>query len=145
MSTPANPDFAGRLRAIFGEAAFIADLGIELVDCGPGWCETRLPVSPRHMQQNQLVHAGVQATMADHTAGGAAGTLMAPDQIVLTVEFKIQLLRPARGDFLTCRADVIRPGRQITAVEATVLTPDGAAASKLTATMALRSASQALS
>lgn len=136
MFTPANPDYATRVRDIFGDAAFIGSLGVEYVDCGPGWCESRLVVESRHLQQNAVVHAGVQATMADHTAGAAAGTLMAADQIVLTVEYKVQLLRPARGRALTCRADVLRPGRQITAVEAMVAA-DGNPVAKLTATMAL--------
>lgn len=141
---PQNPDYRQQVEAIFS-APFVAHLGIEFVDCGPGWCETQLVPAAMHLQQDGYVHAGVQATLADHTAGAAAGTLMRADELVLSVEFKIQLLRPAKGALLRCRSDVLRPGRRISAVEAVVHALPRADArddeavmvSKLTATMAL--------
>ena len=59
-------------RHIFAEAPFIAELGYDLVRIEPGFAETRLAVEPRHCQHHGFVHAGVQATMADHSAGCAA-------------------------------------------------------------------------
>ena len=115
-----NSDYQVRVAEIFASAQFIQDVGYRLRDCGPGWCETELAVEPRHWQQDGFVHAGVQATMSDHTAGAAAGTLMGVDELVLTVEFKINLLRTAVADRLFCRADVLRPGRQLTVVESSV-------------------------
>ena len=73
------------LERIFNAAPFVASLGIRLVSLGSGTCETELDVEPRHLQQDGFVHAGVQATMADHTAGGAAATLMEPGHIILNV------------------------------------------------------------
>src|SRR3972149_11770825 len=96
-----NPNFREQVRWIFEAAPFVGGLGLELADLGPGWCESVLPVAAKHLQQDGYIHAGVQATAADHTAGGAAGTLVKPDQTVLTVEFKINLLRPAQGECVT--------------------------------------------
>ncbi len=62
----------------------VANLGIRLVTVGPGICETEPDVERRYLQQDRYVHVGVQAIMADHTAGGAAATLIAPGDIVLT-------------------------------------------------------------
>ncbi|TNE50700.1 MAG: PaaI family thioesterase [Deltaproteobacteria bacterium] len=115
-----NPLYRETIQELFTKANFIQDLGVELVDCGPGWCETKLSLEPRHLQQDGLAHAGVQSTLADHSAGAAAGTWMSAEQIVLTVEFKINLLRPARGTSLFCRADVLKPGRRLTIVESEV-------------------------
>lgn len=109
-----------QLRQIFGSAPFIADLGIELQSADEGACVTSLDLQPRHLQQDGFVHAGVQATMADHTAGGAAATLVQPGQIVLTAEFKINLLRPAKGEQLLCQAKVLKPGRLLSVVESEV-------------------------
>jgi len=108
------------LERIFNAAPFVASLGIRLLKVDAGMCETELEVEPHHLQQNGFVHAGVQATMADHTAGGAAATLVEPGRIVLTVEFKINLLRPANGERLKCRSVVLKPGSQIMVVESEV-------------------------
>ena len=128
------------LERIFNAAPFVANLGIRLVSLGSGTCETELDVEPRHFQQDGFVHAGVQATMADHTAGGAAATLIEPDHIVLTVEFKINLLRAAKGDRLTCRSKVLKPGSRLIVVESEVLCEDEGTSklvSKTTASMAV--------
>jgi uncharacterized protein (TIGR00369 family) len=115
-----NPQYKSVITQLFGKAAFVAEIGIQLVDLGPGWCETQLIVKPNHLQQNDFIHAGVQATIADHTAGGAATTLIAEDEFVLTVEFKVNFLRAAQGERLRCRAEVLKPGRRFTVVESEV-------------------------
>ncbi len=77
-------------------------------------------IQPKHMQQDTFIHAGVQATMADHTAGASAGTLIKGSEIVLTVEFKINLLRPAVGESLRCIAKVLRAGKTLIVSESEV-------------------------
>jgi len=105
---------------IFNSAPFVAKLGIRLVKLDSGACDTALDVEEWHLQQDGFVHAGVQATLADHTAGAAAATLLDPGLIVLTLEFKINLLRPARGHRLGCQARVLKPGSRIIVVESEV-------------------------
>jgi uncharacterized protein (TIGR00369 family) len=115
-----NPSFRRKVQEIFDRAAFIEEVGIKVSDIGPGWCETTLEVGPMHLQQDGFVHAGVLATMADHTAGGAAGSVVKEEQVVLSVEFKINLLRPATGQTLRCRANLLRAGRTLIVAEAEV-------------------------
>ncbi len=115
-----NPEYKSVITQLFDQAAFVGEVGIQLVDLGPGWSETELIVKPKHLQQNAFIHAGVQATMADHTAGGAASTLIGEDEFVLTVEFKVNFLRAAQGERLRCRAEVLKPGRAFTVVESEV-------------------------
>ncbi len=107
-------------RRVFEQAAFVADVGMILVDIGPGWCESELLILPRHFQYEGFVHAGVQATMADHTAGTSATTLVDDLHYVLSAEFKINLLRPAQGERLSCRAEVLKAGRTLIVSEAEV-------------------------
>ena len=115
-----DPNYRETVADIFRRAAHVQALGIELKDLGPGWCETHLDVKPRHLQQTGVVHAGVLATLADHSAGAAGSTVLAPDQYLLTVEFKINLLRAATAPRLWCRAQVLKPGRRITVAESEV-------------------------
>jgi uncharacterized protein (TIGR00369 family) len=110
------------VQQIFARAAFIRLLEIELVAFGPGWCETRVSVTQRFQQQHGLVHAGVLMTLADHTCGGAAATLLPEGQDVITVGNNFSFLRPASGRILHCRAQVLRVGQRLAFVEAEVAT-----------------------
>ena len=60
------------------------------------------------------------ATMADHTAGYAAFTTVAEEFQILTIEFKINFLKPAYGDTLICRSRVIRGGSSVIVSESEV-------------------------
>jgi uncharacterized protein (TIGR00369 family) len=134
--TPRRPDYAEYVRSIFDRAPFIRDLGVELVDLGPGWCETALAIVPRFLQQDGFVHAGVTTSLADHTAGGAAGTLVGADEMVLTSEYKIHFLRPGRAARLTCRATVLKAGTTLVVTETEVRALDSLIA-KMMATVAV--------
>ena len=90
-------DIDESLRSVFRSAPFIAHLGIELENLGPGFCEASLALQPWQLQQTKVVHAGVIATLADHCAGAAASTDLQAGEHVVTAEYKINLLRGARG------------------------------------------------
>lgn len=125
---------------IFRSAPFIQQLGPRLVRVGPGECDATLDLQPPHLQHDGFVHAGVQSTLADHTAGAAAATLIRSGQIVLTAEFKISLLRAARGDRLRCFARVLKPGSRLIFAESEVHcdAPDGSRlVSKASVTLAV--------
>ncbi|HEU4383147.1 MAG TPA: PaaI family thioesterase [Anaeromyxobacteraceae bacterium] len=115
-----DPQALERIRQVFEGVPFLRHLGIRLAGLGPGWAESVLQVGPHLGQAEGFVHAGAVATMADHSCGTAAGTLTRADQTVLTVEFKVSLLRPAVGDSLRCRAEVIRAGSRLVFAEAQV-------------------------
>jgi len=135
-----NPEYRAFVEAGFAHAPFIAGNAIRLDDCGPGWCASSVVLEPRHMQQNGVAHGGLIATLADHTLGGAAATLVAAGSYGLTAELKVSLLRPGRGERLECRAQVIKPGRAISFVEAEVFAVSGGKrelVAKASATMAV--------
>jgi uncharacterized protein (TIGR00369 family) len=99
---------------------FVKFCGFEGIAADPGRFESRVQIESRHRQQDGFIHAGVMATMADHTAGYAAFTLVSQDHRILTVEFKINFLRPASGECLICRATVIKDGSRIIIAESEV-------------------------
>jgi len=79
-----------------------------------------LEITGAHSQQDDFAHAGVMATMADHTAGYAAFSVVTEDYRILTLEFKINFLRPATGDGLVCRARVVKEGKNILVADSEV-------------------------
>jgi uncharacterized protein (TIGR00369 family) len=106
-----------------------------LVRVEPGLVEIKLPYRPDLTQQDGFVHAGIIATIADSACGYAAYSLMPPESEVLAVEFKVNLLRPAKGEMFLARAEVIKPGRTLTVVRADVFATTGTEEQKLVATM----------
>lgn len=115
-----DQEIKNRCIKMFKKARFIEDLGVELKEIDEGLARSELIVEPKHFQQNDFVHAGVLATMADHTAGVAATTCLAIDQSVLTIEFKVNFMRPALGEKITCESRVLRAGKTLAFAESEV-------------------------
>ncbi len=111
---PADPDFALRVRASFGRQGIMSLIGARLIRVELGEVAIELPFRPDLSQQHGFFHAGVTSTIADSAGGYAGFTLFPADASVLTVEFKINLLAPARGDRLVATGKVIKPGRTLT-------------------------------
>jgi uncharacterized protein (TIGR00369 family) len=119
---------------------FIKHCRFEADDIRPGYFQFRVRIEDYHRQQDGFIHAGVMATMAvswppwrchghhggvmatmaDHTAGYAAFTTVAEEFQILTIEFKINFLKPAYRDVLICRSKVIRGGNSIIVSESEV-------------------------
>lgn len=95
-------------------------IGGELTRIEPGVIEITLPYRTDLTQQHGYVHAGIITTIADSACGYAAYTLMPPGSDVLAVEFKVNLLRPAKGEMFVARAEVVKAGRTLTVVSAGV-------------------------
>ena len=117
---PRNPDWERLAREAFANQSFMALLGVEVGELRPGYCELRLPYRNDLLQQNGLFHGGIVGTLADNVGGGATGTLAPPGAMVLTVEYKLNLLTPARGDYLLARGQVLKAGRTLTVVRSDV-------------------------
>lgn len=112
---------------------FTRHLGFQALDAADGRFEAMVQLGPQLLQQDGIAHAGVAATLADHTAGYAGYTLVDPEKRILTIEFKINFLRPAAGVALLCRASVINAGRTILPAESEVFAVDAAGNQKLVA------------
>ena len=99
---------------------FVKTCGINLDLLEGGRAESSLEITKTHSQQDGFVHAGVMATMADHTAGYAAFSVVSDDFRILTLEFKINFLRPAAGSRLVCRSRVIKQGKKVLVADSEV-------------------------
>jgi uncharacterized protein (TIGR00369 family) len=104
---------------------FTKYLGLVPVSLEPGTFVTRLKLQKRHLQQDGFAHAGLIATMADHTAGYASFSLVPEGRRILTIEYKINYFQPAAGEFLECHGRVTKPGKNILFTEADVYSVSG--------------------
>jgi uncharacterized protein (TIGR00369 family) len=118
--TPANPAFEARVRDSFARQAAMHFIGARLAEVAPGCCRIELLTRSELGQQHGFVHGGIVAMIADSAGGYAAFSLMPADASILTVEFKINLLAPARGELLVAVGTVVKPGRTLSITRAEV-------------------------
>ncbi|HSE22076.1 MAG TPA: PaaI family thioesterase [Pyrinomonadaceae bacterium] len=132
---PLNPAFAEESRSSFSEQRVMTLIGARLIKVEPGHIEIELPYREDLTQQHGYLHAGIVTTIADSACGYAAYTLMPPHSQVLSVEFKVNLLRPAKGDLFCAQADVIKAGKTLTVVRADVTATSAESEPTLVATI----------
>lgn len=132
---PPDAEFEQRVRASYARQEAMRTLGATLGAVEPGRVVIELPWAQRLTQQHGFLHAGMVATALDSACGYAAFSLMAADAAVLTIEYKINLLAPARGERFRMEGQVLKPGRTITVAEGRAYAVDGGR-EKLIATMA---------
>lgn len=120
--TPARlrPDEEERLRASLDRQTLMKTLGVEVVDMAAGRVVLDLPFRSDLCQQHGFVHAGVITAVVDSACGYAALSLMPAGREVLTVEFKVNLLAPARGERFRATGTVLRTGRTLTVCQGEV-------------------------
>ncbi len=102
------------------EQGFPNYCGFKVKEIELGLFESYLEIQPEHAQQDGFVHAGVMATMADHTGGYAAYTTVSKGMRILTIEFKINYFKPAVGKSITCKSKVINQGKKIIVAESEI-------------------------
>jgi uncharacterized protein (TIGR00369 family) len=130
-----NTRFAEDIKLSFASQSVMSLIGAELSLVEPGTVEVTLPYRNDLGQQDGYLHAGIVTTIADSAAGYAAYSLMPPGSQVLSVEFKVNLLRPARGETFVARAEVIKPGKTLTVARADVFGVARSQERELVATM----------
>jgi uncharacterized protein (TIGR00369 family) len=118
---PKNPDYLKVATATFERQQAMRTFGISIVRLEPGEVDLSMPYSANFTQQNGFVHAGIITAGLDSACGIAAFTLMPPGSDILTVEFKTNLLAPAKGDRFAFRAH----GRTLTVCEARAFAQTG--------------------
>jgi uncharacterized protein (TIGR00369 family) len=114
-----------RVRASFARQRVMETIGADLSHVQPGAVEIALPYRADLTQQHGFIHAGIVATILDSACGYAAFSFMPVDVAVLTVEYKINMLRPAKGDRLVARARVVRSRKTLTVCAGDVIAQAG--------------------
>jgi uncharacterized protein (TIGR00369 family) len=122
---PVSASIEQRIRAAFARQRFMTTLGASLTSVGEAEVEIALPFSQALTQQHGFIHAGVVTTIVDTACGFAALTMMPADAAVLTTEFKVNFLSPAKGERLRAVGRVVRAGRTLMVCLGEVFAEDG--------------------
>ncbi len=109
-----DPDYQTKIEDAFVRQPFMAFIGARLAEVKPGYCEIHLPYQKGLSQQHGFFHAGVIGTIADNAGGCAAYSLMPAGSSILSVEYKLNLLAPGKGEMLIAQARVIKHGKTLT-------------------------------
>ena len=131
---PKDPDYQSKVIRSFKRQAVMKTLGATIQSVAAGKIELAFPYQSALTQQHGFIHAGIVSTILDSACGYAAFSLMPNDAAVLTVEFKVNLLAPAKGARFRAVGRVKKPGRTIIVTEGELFAEtDGT--EKLVATM----------
>lgn len=103
-----------RVAMSYGNQKAMGLIGTTLTEVGDGTATIELPVRPDLTEQHGFVHAGIVTMIVDTACGYAAYSTMTPDAVVLTVEFKVNFISPAKGELLIDRGRVSQPGCTLT-------------------------------
>jgi uncharacterized protein (TIGR00369 family) len=117
---PLDPNYKDRVKESFGRQGFMAHLDAKLDIPAPGACDIKIPFGARVAQQHGYFHGGVVGALADAAGAYAGFTLLPPTATILTVEYKVNLIAPARGESLIARGRVLKGGRTLIVVRSDV-------------------------
>ncbi len=114
------------VRAAFAQQKVMQTIGARLTRFAPGEIEIELPFRDDLTQQHGYTHAGIITIIVDSACGFAAYSLMPPNSEVLTVEYKLNFMAPARGEKFIAAGRVVKSGRTLTVCSGEVVAIDGA-------------------
>jgi uncharacterized protein (TIGR00369 family) len=125
-----------KIKQSFDKQGFMKTLKAELIEVEKGQVKITCEFSEALTQQHGFFHAGVVTSIADSACGYAALTMMPDNAEVLSVEFKVNFMKPAKTDKLIAIGKVLQAGKTLTVCEGYVYDSNGEKLiSKMTATM----------
>jgi uncharacterized protein (TIGR00369 family) len=130
-----DPDYEARVRSSFARQRVMQTIGADLTQVTPGIVEMEMPFDEALTQQHGFLHAGVISTALDSACGYAAFSMMPAEAAVLTIEFKVNLLAPGKGERFLFRGTVTKPGRTIIVADAQAYAYGADGEARLIATM----------
>ncbi|MFI1917975.1 PaaI family thioesterase [Nocardia sp. NPDC020380] len=122
-----NPDYAAAIEAVVLSMPAARHLGFEFGKIAPGEVEILQPHRTELTEHNGYFQGGVLGSLADFAAGSAAGTLLQPGWVNMTIDYTIKILAPAKGEQVLARGRVVKPGALITIAAADLYSLEGEA------------------
>jgi len=130
--TALDPKVDRRCRDSFARQPAMTTIGASVLSVAGGEVELAMPFAQRFTQQHGFVHAGIITMLCDTACGFAALSLMPEDAAVLTTEFKVNLLSPAKGERFIAHGRVVRPGKKLMVCLGEVFAEEGSKRKQVT-------------
>ena len=131
---PRDLDYEAKVRNSFAKQTAMQTLGAIIGSVEPGEVEIEMSYRADLAQQHGFIHGGIVTAIVDSACGYAALSLSGPETAVLTLEYKVNFVAPAKGQRFLARGQVVRPGATVSVCKGDVLAYDGGE-EKLVATM----------
>ena len=122
---PRDPDFEAKVRSSFSRQTAMQSFGAVIGKVRPGEVEIEMPYRADLAQQYGYIHGGVVTAIIDSACGYAALSLSVPDTEVLTMEYKVNFVAPAKGERLLARGKVVRSGATVNVCKGEVVAYEG--------------------
>jgi uncharacterized protein (TIGR00369 family) len=131
--TARDPNYAERVKTAFGSQGFLRYIDARIEELAPGRCIITADFRSELAQQNGFFHGGLIGTIADAAGACAAATLIETWQWMLTAEYKINFLKPAKAQQLRAVGEVASAGRTLTVSQVDLYSVDSAGQEQLCA------------
>lgn len=123
--TALQPDAEQRIHAAFDAQPYVKQLGARIASLSPGRAELELPFRMDLARADGAFDTGIVATLAENAGRVAAHTMLPADRVALTVEFKVNIMAPGKGEVLVAWGQVVRSGKTVTVCRADLVARSG--------------------
>lgn len=127
-------EYFAKVKAVSDQIPYLNHLGIELLEAGAGWVKMKMAFRAEFLQPF-VVHGGAIYSLADAAAAHALMTLLPPNEMLTTVEQRINFLKGVKDQDLYCEASVVHLGRTLAYAEASITFAEGTLVARSTATL----------
>jgi uncharacterized protein (TIGR00369 family) len=128
-----DPNYVERVKDAFARQGFLRHIDAQVEELAPGRCVIAADFRSELAQQNGFFHGGLLGTIADAAGAGAAATLLEAGQWLLTAEYKINFLSPAKAARIRAVGEVARAGRTLSVSQVNLYGIDAAEQEQLCA------------
>ena len=122
---PTDENYREKVEKSFDRQQAMDTIGITLEKVDPGRVVLNMPYKEAYTQQHGFVHAGILSTALDSACGYAAFSLMPKEAAVLSIEYKVNFLAPAKGEMFIITGQVLKEGKTVTVCQAEAYAVNG--------------------
>lgn len=119
-----TPEKKQLVEASFNRSETLKFYNATLMEIETDFVSIKIPKQEMMTRKHGMFNGAMIASLVDASSGYAAVSHYEDDCYVVTVELKINYLRPAIGDFLLSKAYVLKGGKKISTIRTEIFAVD---------------------